>query len=152
MWPHSNNFDEQKHETILPAARHVTSIIVTYFHEKKHQSGGDQTLASVREEFWKTNDKSVVRRIANNCLLCQRLKVTPKPHFMSNLPAERLAIYEPAFHCIGLDYFDPIIAKNQRQIQTAKMLWCSLYMFNYNSSAFRSCGDLRTNSFFLALR
>ena len=38
--------DQQKHQTILPAAHHVTSLIVTTFHEKYHHCDHDQTLAS----------------------------------------------------------------------------------------------------------
>ena len=37
---------------------------------------------------------------------------------MSNLPVERLAIYEPAFHWIELDYFDPIILKQSKKSKT----------------------------------
>ena len=67
---HSNIPDQQKHQTILPAADHVTSLVVTHFHKKYHHCGHDQTLASIREEFWIINGKSVVRRILDKCLLC----------------------------------------------------------------------------------
>ena len=75
---HSNIPDQQKHETILPPAHHVTSLIVTQFHEKCHYCGRDQTLASIREEFWIINGKSVVKRILDNFILCRRLKIPCK--------------------------------------------------------------------------
>ena len=68
IW-HSNMPDQQK-QTILPAAHHITLLIVTHFHEKYHHCGRDQTLASIREEFWIINGKSVVKCILDNCLLC----------------------------------------------------------------------------------
>ena len=56
-------------------------------------------------------------------------KVKPKPQFMSDLPAERLAIYEPAFSYTGVDYFGPINLKqrkkNKDKFRTVKMLCCS---------------------------
>ena len=112
---HSNIPDQQKHQTILPAAHHVTSLVVTQFHEKYHHYGRDQTLASIREEFWILNGKSVVRRILDKCLLCRRLKVKSKPQFMSDLLAVRLEIYEPAFSYIGVDYFGPIFKTKQKK-------------------------------------
>ena len=48
---HAKIPDQQKHQTILPAAYHVKSLIVIHFHEKYHHCGRDQTLASIREEF-----------------------------------------------------------------------------------------------------
>ena len=74
-----------------------------------------RTLASIREEFWIINGKSVVRRILDNCLLFSRLKVKPKLQFLSDLPTERLAIYEPAFSYTGVDCFDTIILKQSKK-------------------------------------
>ena len=69
---HSNIPHQQKHQTTLPAAHHVTSLIVSHFLKKYHYCGREQTLASVREEFWIINGKSVVRRILGICLLYRR--------------------------------------------------------------------------------
>ena len=52
---HSNIQDQQKHKVHLPAAYHVKWLIVTHFHEKSNNCGGDQTLASVMEKFWIIN-------------------------------------------------------------------------------------------------
>ena len=60
---HSNIPDQQKHLTIFPAAYHVTLLIVTHFLEKYHYCSRDQTLTSIREEFWIISGKLVVRRI-----------------------------------------------------------------------------------------
>ena len=133
----------------------IFRINKNHFHEKYHHCGRDQTLTSIKEEFWVINGKSVVNCILNNCLLCRRLTVKPKTQFMSDLPAERLAIYEPAFSYTEVDYFGPITlkqSKNQEQIQDSQMLWCSVYMFNYHSSTFRSCRRLSKDCFILALR
>ena len=64
--PHSNIPDQQKHQTILPAAHHVTSLIVNHFYEKFYHCGRDQFLACIRVEFWIINGESVVRRILDN--------------------------------------------------------------------------------------
>ena len=69
---HSNIPDQQKHQAILPAVHHVTSLIVTHFHKKYHHCGRNQTLASTREEFWIINGKLVLKRILDNCLLCRK--------------------------------------------------------------------------------
>ena len=98
---------------MLPAAHHITSLIVVHFH------------------------------ILDNFLLCWRLRVRPKPQLMSDLPAQRSAIYEPSFSYTGVNYFGPIILKqskkNKDKFGTISMLWCSVEMFNYQSSTSRRC-------------
>ena len=62
---------------------------------------------------------------------------------MSDLPAERFAIYEPAVSYTRADYFGPIILeqskKKKDKFRSVKILWCSVYMFNYQSNTFTSC-------------
>ena len=94
---HSNITDQEKQQTIFWAAHHFILLIVIYFQEKYHYCGRDQTLASIRERFGIINGKSVLKRILDNCQLCRRLKVTPKPQLISDKAWEKLATNEPAF-------------------------------------------------------
>ena len=52
---HSNLPQYHKHQTILPANHHVTTLIINHFHENYPHCGRDQTLAVIREQFWIIN-------------------------------------------------------------------------------------------------
>ena len=44
-----NLSENHKHQVILPANHHVTTLIVNHFHEIYNHRGSDQTLASIGE-------------------------------------------------------------------------------------------------------
>ena len=141
---------------ILPEAYHVSPLVVTDFHEKYHRCGRDQTLASIREEFWIINGRSVVRRILDKCLLCRGLKVKPKPQFMSDLPGERLGIYEPGFSYTGVGYFGTIILKQSKKTKTnsgqSKYYGVVFISLTTRVVHLEVAGNLSMDSFILALR
>ena len=57
---HSNTLKQNNHRVILSRDHQVLSIVLTQFHEKYHHCGEDQTLPSIRKEFWIVNGKSVI--------------------------------------------------------------------------------------------
>ena len=101
--------------------------------------------ASIREEFWIINVKSVVISILDNYLLCQRLKVTPNLQFMSDIPAERLAIDEPAFSFTGVDCSGRAILKQSKKTRTNQDSQNTMVVVHLEVA-----GDLCTDSFILA--
>ena len=153
---HSNLPQYHKHQTILPANHHVTTLIINHFHENYHHCGRDQTLAIIREQFWITNGKSIVKKSLNKCIPCRKQKITPQPQFMSDLPAERLAYNEPAFSFTGTDYFGPLIVKQSKKTRQ-NLGQCKRYGVVFTCLTTRAlhlelAGDLSTDSFILALR
>ena len=83
-------------------------------------------------------------------------KVKPKPQFMSDLPAERLAIYEPAFSYTGVDYFGPINLKQRKKTRTnSGQLKCYAVVITCLTTRvvhLEVAGDLSTDCFILGLR
>ena len=75
---------------------------------------------------------------------------------MSDLPAERLAIYEPAFSYTGVDYFPPITLKQIKKSRTnsgqTKCYGAVLTCLTTGVVHLEGAGDLSTDSFILALR
>ncbi|XP_025833702.1 uncharacterized protein LOC112905446 [Agrilus planipennis] len=80
-----------KHPAILPSNHHVTKLLVQYEHEKLLHGGQQLTLASLRQQYWPINGRSIVRQVLHKCLRCFR--TNPKgtvPPTMGNLPVKRL--------------------------------------------------------------
>ena len=55
---HANIPNQSKHQIILPAKHHVTSLIIQHYHEISYHSGRDQTLSLIRQSYWIVNGKS----------------------------------------------------------------------------------------------
>ena len=75
---------------------------------------------------------------------------------MSDLPAERLAVYESVFSYTGVDYFGPIISKQSKKTRTKSgQSKCYGVVFTYLTTRavhLEVAEDLSTDSFILALR
>ena len=71
------------------------------------------TMAKVREDFWITKLRSMVKRIRKNCYGCKRFQVKPAPTPPTgNLPRERTEGNMP-FSVIGVDFARPIKCKSR---------------------------------------
>ena len=57
---HANIPNQSKHQIILSAKHHVTSLIIQHYHETSHHFGRDQTLPLIRPSYWIVNGKSAV--------------------------------------------------------------------------------------------
>ena len=147
---------EAKHQIILPQKHRLSKLIVQHHHEENLHAGREHTLSLVREKYWIVKGKSVVRTVINECLLCEKRRITPIPPLMADLPKERLATNEPAFSYTGVDYFGPMFVKlnkstrsNQRTSKRYGVLFTCLTI---RAVHLELANDLSTDSFLLAFR
>ena len=89
---HSNLPQYHKHQTILPANHHVTTLIINHFHENYHHCGRDQTLAVIREQFWIINGKSIVKRSLKKMYTLSKTKNYPTAAIYVRLTRRKINI------------------------------------------------------------
>ncbi|XP_065092124.1 uncharacterized protein LOC135712953 [Ochlerotatus camptorhynchus] len=69
--------------------------------------GGQQLMvSSVRERFWPTNARNLVRKVIHECDPCFRVKPKIQDQFMADLPPERVTPCPPVQR-VGVDYCGP---------------------------------------------
>ena len=72
---HAKTPNQSKRQTILPAKHQVTCFIIKYYHETSYHFGRDQRLSLIRQSYWIVNGKSIVRKILQRSLYCERIQV-----------------------------------------------------------------------------
>ena len=95
-----------QHPIILSHDHPVSEGIVRHFHSNCH-CGIEWTLAMVREKFWLTKSRRLIRKVIAACIKCKKLSAKPAGQLMADLPPERLQPNSPPFLFVGLDAFGP---------------------------------------------
>ena len=111
---HSHLPQNQKFPILLPNDHHATTLILRQCHEKVRHQGRVLTLGQIRDDgYFIRHASKVIGRFLSNCVTCQRLRGATQEQFMSDLPADRLAM-SPPFTNTGMDVFGPYLVKHGR--------------------------------------
>ena len=98
-------------QVILSKTHPVSKLIMSHYHKLTLHSGRKQTLASVREKFWRPACRGLIKHVMNSCLLCRFRSAKPQKPIMFNLPNDRLSVVEKPCSKVGADYFRPLLVK-----------------------------------------
>ena len=111
--------EQEKHPIILPHKSHVVKLLVQDVHLRQLHAGVNQTLLALRNDYWVTSARSLVKTVVKTCLLCRMYMPRRLTVPFSPLPADRLKAATP-FDIIGVDFTGPI------HIEETKMLSAQL--------------------------
>ena len=100
-----------KHQVILPKDHHAVKLIVMYYHEQNHHVGTEHLISILRQEFWIIAIRTIVKRVIQKCVTCQKRRAKPSEVKMADLPVDRITAGAPTFFHTGVDYFGPIQVK-----------------------------------------
>lgn len=100
---------------ILDHKHKFTHLLVMQHHIKNLHQGMDTVINHLREKFWVTKVRVLVRSVFKQCLSCKLRKPKLKPVEMGSIPKERSEKCEYPFTFTGIDYFGPIMVKVGRQ-------------------------------------
>ncbi|XP_064644710.1 uncharacterized protein LOC135498383 [Lineus longissimus] len=67
-----------------PVTSHLTSLIITHAHHTATHYGVGITMAGLRERFWITSMRSVVKKVINRCVVCKL--VAGRPYLQPKAP------------------------------------------------------------------
>jgi TRAP-type uncharacterized transport system fused permease subunit len=95
------------HQMILPPNHHFTKLIVSAEHNRLHHAGPQLLTASLREKYWISRIRGLVKTVIHHCLTCYMFKVQASQQLMGELPSTRV---QPSrlFLTTGVDYAVPI--------------------------------------------
>ncbi|XP_058839323.1 uncharacterized protein LOC131694831 [Topomyia yanbarensis] len=116
--------DEAKFPVILPKHHLITFLIVDWYHRRFRHANRETIVNEIRQRFEIAKLRSLVKKVAKNCIWCRVMKTVPKPPAMAPLPEMRLTAFVRPFTFVGLDYFGPVLAKVGRS--NAKC-WVALF-------------------------
>eukprot|EP00112_Aurelia_sp_Birch-Aquarium-sp1_P008827 Seg1983.6 transcript_id=Seg1983.6/GoldUCD/mRNA.D3Y31 product="hypothetical protein" protein_id=Seg1983.6/GoldUCD/D3Y31 len=111
-----------RHELILPARHHLTTLLIRHEHEQFAHAGSEFTLAEIRHSYWIVKGRSAVRKVIHNCMHCKKERARPAIPIMADLPEFRIAVGEPPFSHVEVDFFGPMQVKRARS--TVKRWGC----------------------------
>ncbi|XP_068158167.1 uncharacterized protein [Drosophila tropicalis] len=98
---------DTKRPIILPQKHRVTFLIVEYYHRKNYHLHNEIVVNEVRQRYWITGLRALVRKVANACVACRIRVARPVPPKKGDLPKERLSPHTQPFTFTGVDCFGP---------------------------------------------
>ncbi|XP_033115696.1 uncharacterized protein LOC117115919 [Anneissia japonica] len=119
----------EKHPLIIPKKTHVTSLLVTHYHQEVVHQGRHLTEGAVHAAgYWIIGGKQVVSRLIYSCVTCRKLRGKFQVQKMADLPTERLA-QDPPFTYVGLDVWGPwsVVARRTRGGLAQSKRWAVLF-------------------------
>ncbi|XP_055631971.1 uncharacterized protein LOC129771880 [Toxorhynchites rutilus septentrionalis] len=105
-----------KYPIILPKDHLITFLLTDSFHRRFLHANGETVFNEMRQLFYISNLRSLIRRVTKECQLCKVKKAQPMPPMMAPLPKIRLTPFIRPFTYVGVDYFGPLEVKVGRSI------------------------------------
>ena len=133
---HANTSDRSKEPYIVPHSSAIGTFIVRSIHNKVHHFT-EWTLSDVRQKYWITHGRVVVKKVIHACITCKRLLGNPVQQKMADLPPERIQSGKPAFTYVGTDCFGPYHVKYRRGEILRYAIRLLIYLLLYKSDTSR---------------
>ena len=139
----------ERHPIILPKGKHITGLIIDFYHRKSHHQGHRVTLKAVRAAgFSIIHGPSQVKRHIKECVLCRRLHADGSSQRMADLPEESGS--PGLFLHVGMDVFGPYHIKFKRSsVKRYRLIFTCL---SSRSIHLEPLADMSTDRFINALR
>jgi hypothetical protein len=146
------NFNQQ-HPLILPKGHHITTLIIEDTHNKNLHAGGQLLLSLLRQKFWISDGRNVVRKATHKCLTCISFKANTATQLMGQLPGARVTPTRP-FTNSGVDYAGPFYIKQggQRSKITTKGYIALFICLSTRAIHLELVPDLSTEAYIATLR
>lgn len=103
---------------LIPFHSWLATLLAREAHDENHE-GVAATLLRTRRKVWIVQGRRIVKKVANDCITCSKLKGKMCQQMMSNLPPERSQRANP-FEYNALDLFGPFEIKDSVQKRKKK--------------------------------
>ena len=142
-------------QIIIDKGHPLAPLIIKHFHKTNLHCGHEQTLSSMRQQFWIPSCRVIINKVLKRCSYCKRRRAKPQQPFMSNILSDQLAVNEKPFSNSGVDYFGPIVIKSSRCMHlnpaSAKRQGVLFTCLATHAVHFELGHDMSTDAFLLAL-
>lgn len=109
--------NDAKNPIILARKHHLTSLIISYYHQKYHHQNHETVINEIRQRFRIPHLRTCYQQVRRNCQKCKNQHTNPNPPYMADLPPARLAAFSRPFTHVGVDYFGPIEVTIGRRVE-----------------------------------
>ncbi|XP_055622791.1 uncharacterized protein LOC129766295 [Toxorhynchites rutilus septentrionalis] len=109
--------EDAKKPIILPRKHHVTTLIISHYHNKYHHQNHETVINELRQKYQIGRIRSCFNQSRKNCQRCKVEHAIPNPPLMADLPPGRLAAFSRPFTHTGIDYFGPIEVVIGRRVE-----------------------------------
>lgn len=103
---HSSMSYDEKHPILLPGSATLSRRLIEDAHQKTLHGQAQVCLQYLREKYWITDARSILRNWIKHCPKCVRFNQRMATQLMADLPSTRVQISRPFEHC-GVDYAGP---------------------------------------------
>lgn len=142
---------DTRHQLFIPRNHHVTELLIRQYHEERLHDGPSGLLAAIRQRFWLTNARSVIRKVTRSCIPCFKVKPRGVQPLMGNLPENRVTAVSP-FELTGVDYAGPVIVKEGKYKPKHVKAYIALFVcLTTKAIHLELVSDLTTEAFLAAL-
>ena len=138
-----------QHPIILHHDSPATILLIRHFHEISH-AGVEWSLSLLRERFWVTKGRRVMKSVIGKCVTCKRLFAKPATQLMADLPLDRISPHLPPFSHVGVDAFGPMLVTRRRSRE--KRYGCLFTCFVTRAIHLEVVESLDSDSFLNAFR
>lgn len=142
----SDEPDYFKHPILLPHNDVIIHRMVFEKHCQMQHAGVQILVANIREKFWITSIKRLVRGVIRKCVICRRYQAKPVEPPCAPLPQARVKC-AAAFEITGIDMAGPLY------LQSGDKVWIVLFTCAvYRAVHLELARSLSTECFLMALR
>ena len=79
-----------KNQMIVSKSHYLARLIIIDIHQPNLHTGRDQTLCLIRNVYWISSCRGLIRTVLKECLYCKRYTVKAKPTYMADLHKDRM--------------------------------------------------------------
>ncbi len=139
--------------TILSLRSPLTKLFVRSLHVEKNHPGASTLLATLAEDYYIPNVKSLLKSLSRTCVVCQKSYLRVAHQQMRILPTHRTRP-SPPFERIGIDFAGPYIIQrgNPRKPTRVKVYTCLFICMSTRAIHLELCSDLSTEAFLAAFQ
>lgn len=105
---HANVAYDYKHPILIPGRHAFTQLIIVHKHERHLHAGAQATLTAVRQNYWLTSARTIIRGLIKKCVVCLRNAPKLSTTLMADLPETRVNAVKYVFQKCGVDYAGPL--------------------------------------------
>ncbi|KAL1448295.1 hypothetical protein WDU94_003587 [Cyamophila willieti] len=148
----SNREDDKDfcHPIVLPGVHPVIQRLVMDVHLESSHAGTQMLLSILRQRYWITGGRRIIRTVLNTCVTCKRYTSKHIQTKATPLPIDRVRDAQ-VFEVAGVDFAGPLFIRNDSG-ETKKVWVCLFTCAVYRAVRLELVSSLSTDSFIMALK
>ncbi|KAL1448563.1 hypothetical protein WDU94_013886, partial [Cyamophila willieti] len=148
----SNREDDKDfcHPIVLPGVHPVIQRLVINVHLESSHAGTQMLLSILRQRYWITGGRRIIRTVLNTCVTCKRYTSKHIQTKATPLPIDRVRDAQ-VFEVAGVDFAGPLFIRNDSG-ETKKVWVCLFTCAVYRAVRLELVSSLSTDSFIMALK